>query len=153
MFLHVQDLAISAEWNDYNSVLLAVPLQFDFWVVSWLMVFWILIYLINVMKHRLVTDGTDKTESPSTDKILMLVGTCSTCISVTQFHDNVIKWKHFPRYWPFVRGIHRFPVNSPHKGQWPGASIFTLICVWINGWVNIREAGDLRRYRAHMASE
>ena len=34
------------------------------------------------------------------------------------FHDDVIKWKHFPRYWPFVRGIHRSPVNSPHKGQW-----------------------------------
>ena len=30
-------------------------------------------------------------------------------------HDDVIKWKHFPRYWPFVRGIHRSPVNSPHK--------------------------------------
>ena len=30
-------------------------------------------------------------------------------------HDNVIKWKHFPRYWPFVRGIHRSPVISPHK--------------------------------------
>ena len=22
-------------------------------------------------------------------------------------HDNVIKWKHFRCYWPFVRGIHR----------------------------------------------
>ena len=22
-------------------------------------------------------------------------------------HDDVIKWKHFPRNWPFVRGIHR----------------------------------------------
>ena len=32
-------------------------------------------------------------------------------------HDDVMKWKHFPRYWPFVRGIHRSPVNSPHKGQ------------------------------------
>ena len=30
-------------------------------------------------------------------------------------HDNVIKWKRFPRYWPFVRGIHRLPVNSPRK--------------------------------------
>ena len=28
-------------------------------------------------------------------------------------HDDVIKWKHFPRYWPFVRGIHWSPVNSP----------------------------------------
>ena len=64
-------------------------------------------------------------------------------------HDDVIKWKDFPRYWPFVRGIHRSPVNFPHKGQWRGALMFSLICVWINGWVNNREAGDLRRYRAH----
>ena len=64
-------------------------------------------------------------------------------------HDDVIKWKHFPRYWPFVREIHRSPVNSPHKGQWRGALMFTLICARINGWVNNREAGDLRRYRAH----
>ena len=64
-------------------------------------------------------------------------------------HDDVIKWKHLPRYWPFVRGIHRSPVNSPHKGQWRGALIFSLICAWINGWVNNREAGDLRRHRAH----
>ena len=63
-------------------------------------------------------------------------------------HDDVIKWKPFPCYWPFVRGIHRSPVNSPHKGQWRGALMFSLICVWINGWVNNREAGDLRRYRA-----
>ena len=59
------------------------------------------------------------------------------------------QWKHFPRYWPFVRGIHRSTVNSPHKGQWRGALMFFFICVWINGWVNNREAGDLRRYRAH----
>ena len=64
-------------------------------------------------------------------------------------HDDVIKWKHFPRYWPFVRGIHRSSVNSPHKGQWRGALMFSLICVWINGWVNNRETCDLRRYRAH----
>ena len=64
-------------------------------------------------------------------------------------HDDVFKWKHFPRYWPFVRGIHRSPVNSPHKGQWRGALMFSLICVWINGWVNNRGAGDLRRNQAH----
>ena len=48
-------------------------------------------------------------------------------------HDDVIKWKHFPRYWPFVWGFRRSPVNSPHKGQWRGALMFSLICVWING--------------------
>ena len=38
-------------------------------------------------------------------------------------HDDVIKWKHFPRY--------------------------SLIWAWMNGWVNNREAGDLRRNRVH----
>ena len=64
------------------------------------------------------------------------------CNQQTKHHDDVNKWKHFPRYWPFVRGI-------PHKGQWRGALMFCLICVWINIWVNNRETGDLRRYRAH----
>ena len=69
--------------------------------------------------------------------------------TVTIRHDDVIKWKHFPRNWPFVRGIHRSPVNSLDKGQWRGALMFSLICVWINDWVNNREAGNLRRCRAH----
>ena len=64
-------------------------------------------------------------------------------------HNDVIKWKHFPRYWPFVRGIHRSPVNSPHRGQWCGALMYYLICAWINGWVNNGEAGDLGRHSAH----
>ena len=70
-------------------------------------------------------------------------------LDTERFHDDVIKWKHFPRYWPFVRGIHRSPVNPPHKGQWRGALMSTLICVRINGWVNNREAGDFRRHLAH----
>ena len=41
------------------------------------------------------------------------------------------------------------PVNSPHKGQWRGALMFTLICARINDWVNNREAGDLRRHLDH----
>ena len=64
-------------------------------------------------------------------------------------HDDVIKWKHLPRCWPFVRGIHRYPVNSSHKGQCRGALIFHWSAPWINGWVNNREAGDLRSHRAH----
>ena len=85
--------------------------------------------------------------------MLVSVITCSRCTCCVRrdiiFHDDVIKWKRFPRYWPFVRGIRRSPVNSPHKGQWRGTLMFSLICVWINGWVNNREAGDLRRYRTH----
>ena len=57
--------------------------------------------------------------------------------------------KHFPRNWPFVRGIHRSPVNSQHKGQGCGTLMFSLIRAWINRWVNNGEAGDLRRIRPH----
>ena len=45
-------------------------------------------------------------------------------------HDAVIKWKHFPCYWPFMRGIHQWPVDSPHKGQWCRTLMFSLICAW-----------------------
>ena len=137
---------------------------------------------------------------------------CTELVTARALHDDVIKWKHFSRYKPFVRGIHRWPVNSPQKGlvtrkasdaelwfffdlrlnnvwvnnreagdwrrhrahyevtimgllaicagnspvngefphkcQWHGALMFSLICAWINSWVNNREAGDLRPYRA-----
>ena len=66
-----------------------------------------------------------------------------------KLHDDVIKWKHFPRYWSFVRGIHRSPVVSPHKGQSRGALMFSLICAWINGRANNRNANDLKRHQAH----
>ena len=110
----------------------------------------------NVVSHWL---------SPCTERSLKMVGWplsvsffescwlwllfCNLGSSKLCLHDDVIKWRHFPRYWPFVRRIHRSPVNSPHKGQWRGALMFTLICARIKGWVNNREAGDLRRNRAH----
>ena len=69
--------------------------------------------------------------------------------NVHPFHDDVIKWKHFPHHWPFVRGIHQSQVNSPHKRQCRGALMFYLICARIKGWVNNREAGNLRRHSTH----
>ena len=68
---------------------------------------------------------------------------------IIQLHDDAIKWKHFPCYWPFVRGIHQSLVNSPHKGQWCRTLLFFLNCTWTHGWVNNRGTGDLRRNRTH----
>ena len=70
-------------------------------------------------------------------------------IVVTSMHDDIMKWKIFPCYLPFVREIHWSPVNSQHKGQWCGALMFSLICAWINSWVNNSEAGDSKRHHAH----
>ena len=62
-------------------------------------------------------------------------------------HDDVIKCKHF-RVIPCAENL---PVTGefPHKGQWRGALVFSLICAWINGWVNNHETGDLRCHRGH----
>ena len=49
-------------------------------------------------------------------------------------YDDLIKWKHIPRHWPFVRGIHRSPVNSPHKGQWRVHFISCLLVYYL--WYN-----------------
>ena len=59
--------------------------------------------------------------------------------------DDVIEWKHFPRYWPFVRA----PGNSPHKGQWRGALMFSLIYTWRIDWVNNRDAADFIRHHTY----
>ena len=52
--------------------------------------------------------------------------------------------------WCFLWSVS--PVNSPHKGQWHRALMFSLICAWLNGWVNNREAGDLRCHLIIMTS-
>ena len=69
--------------------------------------------------------------------------------NITGIHEDGIKWNHFPCHWPSVRGTHRSPVNSPDKGQWHRALMFSFICAKTNGWINNRDAGDLRRHRSH----
>ena len=41
--------------------------------------------------------------------ITILLPLVAPWVVQTTIHDDVIKWEHFPRYWPFVRGIHRSP--------------------------------------------
>ena len=66
------------------------------------------------------------------------------------WHGN--KWDSLMKKWITKLAMtwwrHRL-LNSPHKGQWCGALMFSLIRAWINGWVNNRKAGDLRCHRAH----
>ena len=68
-------------------------------------------------------------------------------------HGYKTWWRHqmeiFSAQLALCAGDSPVPVNSPHKGLWRGGLMFSLICVWINGWVNNREAGDLRRHRSY----
>ena len=83
------------------------------------------------------------------DPLLVYCFMCTSHKENHKMHDDVIKWRDFPRNWPFVRGLHRSPVNAQYKRKWRGALIFSLICAWINSWVNNREAGDLRPPRVY----
>ena len=65
------------------------------------------------------------------------------------FQVDVIKWKHFSRHWPFVRGIHRSTVDSPRKGQWLGALFVLFDLQFTICWANNPDACNLRRHRAH----
>ena len=100
---------------------------------------YVLIYSVCIYFEKSLSNGLGK----SLSNFNVMIS------EVAPFHDDVIKWKHCPRYWPYVRGIIRSTVNSLHKGQWCGALVFPLICAWKNGWANNRDAGDLRRHRAH----
>ena len=62
-------------------------------------------------------------------------------------------WRHqmktFSAILALCPGKSPVPVNSPHKGQWRGALMFSLIYAWITDWANNPEAGYLRRHRGH----
>ena len=75
-----------------------------------------------------------------------ILGPCVfySCVKICM----VTSWKHVLRHWACLRGIHRSPVDSTHNGQWRRAFMF-FICAWTNGWANNRDAGDLKRHRAH----
>ena len=70
-----------------------------------------------------------------------------------QLHSVNAWWRHkmetFSALLAICVGNSPVPVNSSQKGQWCGAFVFSLVCVWIISWVNNHEAGDLRRYRIH----
>ena len=74
-------------------------------------------------------------------------------LHIKRHHCFMTWWRHqmeiFSALLAICAGNSPVPDEFPHKGQWRGALMFSLSCVWINGRVNNREAGDLRRYRAH----
>ena len=74
-------------------------------------------------------------------------------ITVVQFDIVFPWWRHqmetVSALLALCAGIHQSSMNSPHKGMWRGALMFSLICIWTNGWVNNRDAVYLRHHRAH----
>ena len=74
----------------------------------------------------------------------LVISISTTCLMMTSSNVTYVS-----ALLALCAGNSPVPVNSPHKGQWRGSLMFSLICVWINDWVNNREAGDLRRHYGH----
>ena len=91
--------------------------------------------LINDYKseNELGSMGQEHTDS---NKFKIIVRHTYPPKSMIVHHDDVIKCKK-KRHWPFVRGIHRPPLVSPHKGQWVGARIF-FFDLRLNKWLSSR---------------
>ena len=103
----LQCLCINSKNEDYH-----LNRQLNTWFIDWS------IYL-------LLSDTISSFIDLSVNWIRNVVDTeiirhCNVILKTKALYaqNDVIKWKHFPRYWPFVRGIHRSPVNSPHRGLW-----------------------------------
>ena len=78
------------------------------------------------------------------DDVIMLISVPSPRGSLTlQTKGAISWWRH-----QMLTGWFS-PVDSPHKDQWRGALMFTLMCAWKSGRANSRDAGDLRRNGAH----
>ena len=71
-------------------------------------------------------------------------------ISFLVFHEEIFPWwRHqmetFPALLAVCAGNSPVTGDLPHKGQWRGALMFSLICAWVNN----RDVYDLRRHHAH----
>ena len=89
----------------------------------------------------------------TTPNIAWVSGWSTTHTVVIDDGQAISWWRHqmetFSALLAICAGNSPAPVNSPPKGQWRGALMFSLICARINGWVNSGEACDLRRHRVH----
>ena len=57
---------------------------------------------------------------------------------IANIFGNFLQMETFPAKLALCAATHRLPVNSPHKGRWRGAFMFSLICAWANSWVTNR---------------
>ena len=63
------------------------------------------------------------------------------------------RWRQDLYYWPFVRGIHRLPVDSLTKDQKRGDLVIYFMLVWTSWWTNTRATTWRSGYVSAMLSK
>ena len=92
-------------------------------------------------RHRFIAQCFRNQNDNSVICILKSVPNILSIAIAFKVANTLICLKSIYLYWSLVK--------SPHKGQWCGALMFSLICAWANGSANNRDAGDLRRHGIH----
>ena len=85
---------------------------------------------------------------PGETRDICPLGMLSTIVDPQQ--NNVIAWKRL-HYWPFVRGIVRLPVDSPHKPVMRRCDV-SLLLGKISFCRNSRVPGSFRRHELRVTS-
>ena len=87
-----------------------------------------------------------------TNDMQFLLMPCKHWMPLIVSHYDVIKWKHFPHYRPFVREIHPSPVDPPYKGTVTWIIDISLLSVWTEYWTNTRLTTSSNRHDGHLTS-
>ena len=66
---------------------------------------------VNNISWKILSQS--KRDMKDTRNTEIMKNTFKSLYNIHHHHDDIIKWKHFLHYWPFVCRIHRTPVNSP----------------------------------------
>ena len=98
-------------------------------------------WILNV--ESFIDGSVQDCSSPIANALVLL----QSCVKPSISKKLYTWWRHQMETFSALLAI--CAGNSPHKGQWHGALIFSLICAWINDWVSNGEAGDFIRYRIH----
>ena len=65
-------------------------------------------------------------QTPKSKHVHNFAGVLYVCIS---FMAYMTSWKGFPHYWPFVKGIHWSPMDSPNKERTSNAIVYVFFGV------------------------
>ena len=123
------DILQTTHWNAFSWQKISVcRLKFGWILFNWK---WMIMGVVDDLapnRWQFITETND-----DLFHLQMCHQTSMCSILKVETHGDVIKWKHFLHNWPFVRGIHRWLMSSPHKDRWRGALMYALICAWTNG--------------------
>ena len=120
--------------TNINHVHACTHSHFIFWCVHNIADIWQTIYSIAIIWSKIVFLIVTKSDWHYVDVIMTTMASQITGVSIV--HSTVCsgadKWKHrSSASLVFVRGIHRWPVNSPHKELVQGKIFFLMTSSWV----------------------